>query len=250
MADIKHNATLSTDLISVWLTDDSGVTTDLKGSNTLTNSGVVETAGLQGDAGDFERADSDRLSIAFASQTGLNIAGDMSCATWINLESLPTVAGSNYQILTFKSADGNEVAYTFYIEDSANKLGFFYQGAGGTTLSVTNAAVFSGTGSYVHVGVSVDVSAASVIFYVNGSAVADTNSLSDATNMLTLSDGTFYIGADQVNTRYYIDGIVNQVVIWNKIASAAEFSDLYNSGIGIPYDDGSGSTNSNFFALM
>ena len=71
------------------MSDSSGLTTDLVTGtgNDMTNNGVASTTGVQGDAGTFVRAQTDDLSIADASQTGLDPSGDFSAAMWLTIPS-------------------------------------------------------------------------------------------------------------------------------------------------------------------
>jgi len=229
--DIKNDATLSTSLVSVWLTDSSGLTTDLHGSNDLTNDGVSLTTGVQGDAGDFEASQTDELNIADGSHTGLDFTSDMSWAFWIKPETLFTTAGG---IVDKWVGSGGNRSYEFYIiTDTTDKLHvkLTTDGTTGTSTDITvDLGEILSTGTDYLVGFSYDASAGEVKSYLNG-VLTDTQT--GAATSIYNSTAEFAIGKSGAG---YFDGVINQMVCWNKVAAAGEFSDLYNSGSGIPYE--------------
>lgn len=226
MASIQGD--LNTNLTSVWLSDSSGLTTDLHGSNDLTNSGVVLTTGVQGDAGDFERSDTtDYLTIADGSQTDLDFgSNDFTVALWINLESQP--ASSENYTMVFKR--GSHVGYGFdYRESGGTKYLRFLTGNGSGFDSVQIAQTLNSSTDYLLV---VTKSGTTGTIYVNASSIG-TGTLS-----ATVSDsGTaFFIGNAATGGDDPFDGVENQVAIWNGTAlNGTQINTLYNSGSGIPY---------------
>lgn len=91
---------------------------------------------------DLERGSSQYGAIVDASQTGLDLSTDFSFETWIKLESLPSVAGGNYSIIS-KDTTADR-SYDFGIktagEDSNTKLLLHMDGADGSTTFTDSSA--------------------------------------------------------------------------------------------------------------
>lgn len=227
--DIKNDASLGDgNLVSVWLTDSSGLLTDLHGSNDLTNNNTVTlTTGVQGDAGDFEATNTEWLSITDASQTGLDITGDISVAFWLKAES--TTAG-----IYVSKDDASDRSFWFQIDGAGKTNCFFQDGSNNQTRFRQTTATVTDTATDYHIVMTIDVSVPSCTMYVDGSSVAVTTELSAATSIKN-SATPFEIGRFGGNSNY-VDGIINQVAIYSKILDATDASNLYNSGSGIPYE--------------
>jgi len=230
LVDISTDGTLATDLVSAWLTDSSGLTTDLHSSNTLTNDGVSLTTGKQGDAGDFEASQTDELNIADGSQTGLDFTGDMSWAFWIKPETLFTTSAG---IINKWVNAGNNRAYQFYFDNSTNDRFGVYLSPNGTSGAQTISTVDLGedlsTGTDYHVVMTYDASAGVISAYLNG--VLKGVATGAATSIYN-SGAEFAIGKSGQGS---FDGIINQVLPYSRILTAGEVSNLYNGGDGLPY---------------
>ncbi len=232
--DIKNNATLSTNLISCWLSDSSGLTTDLvvaSGNDLDNNNSVTEVAGKQGDAGDFESGSSQSLSIDDGDVTGLDITGDISIACWLNFE---TVAGD----LTFASKSnnsGSQISWELKHEDGLN-WGLILS-ANGSSVEKYELAFVPSTGTWYHFAVSLDISAKTAEFFIDGQSIG-TDATGTASSMFN-SSAPFRIGAGRDDTHFF-DGIINQMCVWTKVLTASEVEALYNGGDGIPYEAGGG----------
>src|SRR5687768_7946971 len=101
---------LTEDLIAYWNLDEaSGTRTDSHGTNHLTDNNTVgSAAGLRGTAADFERDDTESLTIA--DNTGLS-AGDVEItfAAWVKLESK-----TNELVIFSKGTSGSGAYYVWY----------------------------------------------------------------------------------------------------------------------------------------
>lgn len=180
---------------------------------------------------DLEVSSSQYLSITDASQTGLNITGDMSIEMWVKLES-------DGIIQHFASKDNNGVSRSFgFLYPSDNKFQFLFIANGGaaTIVNSTSANLLT-VGTWAHIAAVVDVSIPSVSFYVDGSSVATTNILTSATD-INDSTAPFIIGgrlSSGVADRMF-DGLIDEVIIWDDIRTSTEISESYNSGDGKIY---------------
>lgn len=233
--DIKNDATLSTSLISHWeLEEASGTRVDSHGSNDLTDNNTVgQGTGKQGNCADFEDTNTEYLSITDASQSGLDFnTGDLSFSFWAAFESFP--AGGSEILSKFNATDGYGI-----ILDGTQKLVINYYSGGNRTKLTTDAAITTSGefGTFIHIAGAIDVSANTWTVYKNDSSVAVSTTLS-AASAIGNSSVDFNMGRRTAST-LYVDGLIDEVSMWNKILSSAEVTDLYNSGSGIPYDAGS-----------
>ena len=232
--DIKNDANLGASLTSCWLSDESGLTTDLvtgTGNDLTNNNTVALVAGVQGDAGDFERGSTEYLSIADGSQTGLDITSDFSFAAWINHETIST----QNPVISKWSTSSNR-SYFFDWNPSTLRLGVSDNGNGGGNTTVLSVAWSPSAATDYHIGVSYDVSAGAAIFYLDGSPLG-TQQTGGKTSIHS-GNAAFILGRASTTSGSYYDGIQNQVLVYDKILDATGFSDLYNSGSGIPFEGG------------
>ena len=198
--------------------------------NDLTNSGGAEyTADTPyaaiTEAVDLELTDGDYLYAA--DSTSLSISGDMTIEAWIKPESL----GASYQEIVAKSENG-AMSFRFQIDTGAAPCTMTFLAsddgsvtAGHFVASTTDAGQIN-TGSWVHVAVTFAIATEAIIFYVNGSAVADTNtgsigaSIFDGTQRPAI--GCQYAGG---TPERFFDGKVTDVRIWNDVRTPTEIND-------------------------
>ena len=228
MATIQGD--LGTNLTSVWLTDSSGLTTDLVTAtgNDLTNTGVALTTGVQGDAGDFELADStDELSRTEANLGGSLDFGsnDFTIAMWVKLESSPATGVK----FVLASQIGSDAGFHFQIRDDGGTEKLQFLTGNGSSFNAATITQTLTTGTDYHLAVT--KSSTTVTMYVDGSSIGT------GSGAATVSDSAddFVIGNESGGGDAF-DGIINQVCIWNGTAlSGANITTLYNSGSGIEY---------------
>lgn len=182
---------------------------------------------------DLELSSSQYAYITDASQTGLDITGDITIEAWIKLEQLPSTAGSIF-VITGKGDWGNAVntrAYYFAINTS-NKLFFSFSSDGGNSnvagTSSDSTSLFT-AGVWHHVAVTLDASASSMELYVDGVNVADTES--GSITSIYNSNNDFFVGSRKANGTYtdFFDGLIDEVRVWNDIRTSGEISANYDS---------------------
>ncbi len=223
---------LTDNLISYWKLDESsGNAADAHGSNTLTNNNTATYAAAKINNGVTLNGSSQYMSIADASQAGLDIVGDMSIAFWINFSSYSAstfyylmgkctfTGNSTRQWLIFKNVTGNN-KIDWEMTDGVNQI---RQGVAWTPTACT----------WYHVVAVYDASAGAVQFYVDGSA------LTNITGFYTSIQNTsapFEIGSTVDGVRsFYTPASYDEVGIWSRALSSGEVSQLYNSGSGLAY---------------
>lgn len=166
-----------------------------------------------------------------ADNADLSITEDISIELWIKLEQLPSTIGS-FVILVGKYDDGvAKISYLFYLE-SDNKGRFIYSADGTKTIRnifITDApiVVASDVGKWVHLAVTVDVSAKSATFYKNSSPVADTLDVDGGCTAIHDNDIEFGIGARPRQGVWggIFDGLMDDVRLWDDIRTEQEIND-------------------------
>jgi len=221
-------------LVAYWAFDEtSGVRNDsTPNNNDLTDNNTVSYAtGIISNGADFERSNSEYLSITDASQTGLDLTNDFSVSMWINPESLSSGIENN---LVGKYANAsNQRSYTFSYYPNTT-IFRMYNSSNGINVSNADISYSLSTGTWYHVVGVYDASAGSIQVYVNGSSVSTATGLNTS---IYNSSAPFHVGyiAD-LGTSYW-DGIIDELSIWNTTLSGSDITSLYNSGTGLSYAD-------------
>lgn len=240
MSDILTHSTLATGLISYWkMEETSGTRVDSHGSNDLTDNNTVGSGtGIIDTGADFERSNSEYLSIADAAQTGLN-PSDISISCWVKFETSNLFAG------LISKRNVNE-EYSFYFNNTNEIVCRFSDDGSRITVTESNP-IGNVTGTWYHFVITIDSSmgGTGVEYYENGTNIG--RSRVAANNAFGLYNGgsQFQIGA-MAGPANYLDAVVDEVGVWNRVLTSSEVTDLYNSGAGLPYDGGGGGGGSIF----
>lgn len=234
--DVKNDANLPTSLIAYWeMEETSGTRTDSHGSLDLSDTGSTgyTSSGVQNNAADFNGS-SQALSVADPwdyQHTG----NDFSYSLWFQPDNI----GSGYEQLYMHY---NSNKGTSLIVNNTNII--WYIGKITQWPSRTQAHGGLTNGNWYHLVLMFDSSAQQVNFYLNGSSI--TSGWVGATyhapfpNPANDPNTNLVIAANDGISGSWFDGKIDEVGYWEKILTATEISDLYNSGSGIPYDAGGG----------
>jgi hypothetical protein len=231
LTPVSASAQLTTSLIAYWeLGEASGNRADSHGSNTLAdNNTVTQAAGKVGNAADFERDNTEYLSIAdnAALSTG-DI--DVTMCAWVYFESLAMGAGQIRQIISKEGASDGEY-YLFY-DSTADRLTFTVYGAAayGSGAGVSWGSAPSATTWYFVCGWH-DATANTITIQVDNGTPLST---SHAAGIFD-SNGAFRLGLN--SAAQSMDGLIDQVGFWKRVLTSDERSFLYNSGNGRSYAD-------------
>lgn len=230
---------LRDNLVSWWeLNETSGTRYDAHGSNDLTdNNTVLYAAGKQGNGADFEDANSEYLSISDASQTGLDITGDLSFSCWIKPETTPS--GGAGMAMMYKWAGGSASYGLIYIDVAGTKkirLNIYQDGSNNIPFDWTVGSL--STTSFTHIVVRFDVlghpsGTGTAELFVNGTSVGTVTN--GSASSIYSGTGAFSISSLSSGIQWYWDGVIDEAGIWSKKLSDTEVSDLYNSGNGLNY---------------
>jgi len=174
--------------------------------------------GLNSRSGEFELDNSEFLSITDASQTGLDITGDMTVVAWVNPEDL-----SNNAIVGKWNSTGNQRGYIFHLV-TAIRTDFRFSTTGtDANTHVCNAGEGVALNVWTHVAVTYDASAGTCLQYKNGQHIYTEASLG---NVINDSTATFSIGRRDDGDLFF-DGLLDEVMIFDRILTGAEINDLY-----------------------
>lgn len=177
---------------------------------------------------DFELSSLQSLSITDANQTGLDLSTDFTFEAWINLEALPSTPNIQFTIAGKNDAGDGQRTYFFTIQNTDVLRMGFEANINGTSLTLfesSSAIVVSGdVGNWVHLAVAVDISVPSATMYKNGSSVADTEVLINATTIAN-STADFDIASLDNPASDFFDGLIDEVRVWSDIRTAAEIDD-------------------------
>lgn len=205
-------STLLDGLVSWWSLDEaSGTRVDSHGSNNLTDNNTVGSAtGKISTAASFVQANSEYLS-GTASLPG----GSFSFAAWVQ----PTSGGVAFYPYFEIDASGDACdVFAFQSKWQCRTQGNTILDSGvATSAGVWAFVVFGHDGSTAFIS-------------VNGGAKS---TLSNGALTFAATEN-FNIGK-QLNAGNYFDGLVDEAALWNRELTAAEITELYNSGNGIGY---------------
>lgn len=206
------------------LADDAGY------SVKVTIQDVAQTHSMQisGSAGSGDGPAGGFLSIADASQTGLDITGDLSIELWVRFGEIPISMTST---IIAKSNRTVSRAYELGIVNSGSTSLFFYEHAGGD--NTESVAWSPSTDTWYHVAVTRNGTTGDVKFYVDG--VQQGTTQSGPTTAITNSTAPFIIGSGMIagNDENDFVGRVDEVRIWNTERSAAQIlGNMHTSMVG------------------
>lgn len=223
---------LTTGLVSCWSMDEaSGTRDDAYGTNDLTdNNTVLNSATAKfGSSADFERTNSEYLSITDAAQSGLEFgSGDFAIGGWIQLES------NNFHTLVAKYQATNQFAFQLrefpdatdetWVDISSN--GSSVTQAGQNQPGITNWS----TATWYFLLYEYDASAGTVYVALN-----DGTAQSDAGYPTSIFDGTaaFTVGVGLLAGAEYFDGLMDEWFVYNTLLDDSQEAEIYNSGSGM-----------------
>lgn len=214
----------------VWhLSEATGTRYDSSGNgNHLTdNNSVVNATGKVNKGADFESSLSQYLSITDASQTGLDITGDLSYVFWIKYETLPgngVIGGVMGKWNTGSSGNWSYGFFDYYT--GADYLFGTFSSEDGTTNNNQNTAVTISADTWYRVVALVDISVPQTTFYVNGSSVGSSTNGSQTS---LFYDGNLPFRIGNFGDSAYLDAVVEGVRIYNGLFDADWITTDYNN---------------------
>ncbi len=215
----KHavwSASLNVDLVNYYKLDEgSGAVIDSTENINVTNSGATNTTGIILSAYDFESTESDKMT------------GD----------SLIGISGDQARTISFwYKKEDNVSSEIISMGGGGVKEGFrFRLGSGGTALSIVYSAglatasnVTPQDAEFHHYAANYDGNFVNV--FIDGDITGN-----ESEGALSTTDTTLKIGTDQTGAAEFVDGVLDEIGIWNRSLSSLEIKQLYNNGNAISF---------------
>lgn len=235
---INEAATIvsTTDLVSFWKLDEaSGTRVDSFGSNDLTDNNTVgQATSLTGvpytDGADFERTNSEYLSIADGTQSGLSpLPTDFTVSAWVKLESIPAstslIVAAQDDYGTGTAADRS---WVLVYNTATSRFQFYLFGGASFSVATANNFGAASTATWYCVCATYDSTAQQTAIQVDA-GTADTASHTIGTNNST---APVAVGGRFNNTAFdsgsAFDGVVQSLSYWSRVLSDAEITALAN----------------------
>ena len=216
---------LLTHMVSWWTFDEeSGNRIDVHGSNDLIPFNTPGFAiGKISNAADFISASSERMATS-GSPVDLRLTGDKTIAYWNFFEG---VTGERHFGI-------DSVTREWFIAPVIPTDGYaFFAWNSGDVLKNVNSGVVPTSGNWYMVVAMYDDVANELQISVNNSTII--KATTGATSMRTSGSDKLDVGSYSGGTSSFIDGRLDEGVVFNAILTAAEITRLYNSGAGMAY---------------
>ena len=171
---------------------------------------------------DLESSSSQYAFITDASQTGLDITGNITLEGWVNFESLPT-SGNTFAFAGKYDFDNNNRSYYFAINNNAGTYRFLFVTSDTGiifTQAFQNLSSAPSTGTWYHYAAS--KSSSTVTFYIDG--VSEGTGTVDSSQFNGNAD--FSIGSIVGNAAtFFFDGKLSLWRAWSSARSQSEIDD-------------------------
>ena len=183
-------------------------------------------------------------SINCGNDAALDITGSLSLSAWVNVPNL-----SNNGVVVAKGNVGGEystVQYSLYVYND-NTVRFELSNGNGSEVDTTDTTDAIPVDTWTYLAAVFDASAGTTRIYINGEeSVSDT---SMGYTAIRSNTGNCSIGADIVSTRYYLNGKLANVQIWDAAWSASDVQYAYTHPEKFAYNTpGTSLTSSNLKA--
>lgn len=193
-------------------------------SNTLTNNGATESSDTpfaqSSVAVDLELSEGDYLWAA--DSASLSITGDITIEAWVKWENVPANNVSSYVVAKWEVA-GSGLSYGAYLFNNAGQMTMrFILSSDGTTSNFDIHSIdiaTPNTGQYYHYAWVFDASTATAELFID---VVSQGTSTDTETSIADTDTTVRIGSRQESPFDYVDGIVDEVRIWNDKRTSEE----------------------------
>lgn len=205
--------------VGMWLFDEGGgdIAEDSSGSNndgTLVND-PKWVGGKFGSALEFDGVD-DRIEVPY--HESLNLPTDLTIAAWVKLDNytdnpqLVSKAGQGWEPYRVEFTSGNTLLWA---SDAAN------------TREGISAGMPLGLNEWKHL--TITYSNGDTVFYIDGTEIA--RAKSNITPLKTTTSGLLFIGARSATSPNYLEGLIDEVAIFNVALPERDIQDIVNKGL-------------------
>lgn len=219
---LRGSSTISIDInnISYCYDFDGNVLDSISGHHGTINNGVTFSTGKIGsECADFDGASNTRINLGTLDVPNVN---EFSVSVWFNCRSI------NDDRIISKASSANISDHIFAMILSSNVVGIRMSAGGFGTGSQLLGTTNINTNIWYHMIMWYNGTLYKI--YLNGveEASASKSGSVPTSNIIYTAIGNQPSGGDN----YAFDGLIDQLVFWNKALTVQEISDLYNGGIG------------------
>ncbi len=204
---------------------------DETGSLTVTNNGVTITTGKVGNGGDFEDTESDYLTLG--DNLGFDAEDPFTFLFWVKLET-----STNQFFISKQLNSGNFTGYGFFYVPSVPELRFELTNDNSPSKILSeDYSITLSTGTWYHFAVRNDGgrTPAALSVYRDASEVTATTSVNTLAGNTIVSSAPFLISSRGNGSVFPIDGVMDEVKVYNRELKVIEIQQDYNSGNGLLY---------------
>jgi parallel beta-helix repeat protein len=225
----SQNFTTDGNIVSYWYLEEAANNRlDGKGTNNLTAVGSpLPSRSVDAKQGTYSlnlvRANNNGLTDTAANQTSLNITGSLTLACWVKFSTI-----TNSGDLICKTGANGQRGYRLVFAGGDNPFQFIINTDGtDATQKFTSTATHPSVGVWYHVVGVNDQTAHTLQIYVNGLADGSATAFTGTMNTTTVN---FTVGHESRGIDQ-IDGLMDEVAVFNRALSAAEVATLYSGGL-------------------
>jgi len=213
-------------LLSYYKLDEaSGNALDAHSTNELTDvNTVTSAAGVIGTSREFTVAQAE----SFHKANVLNLAGDFTLQAWIK----PTTV-SGVRVVVARRGDWSVSSINYLVYQDNDRLRFAIGFTDGAFLEILSPAASLVAGEWHHIVCVHNDTTEETRLYINGAA--PTTGTYTGKTLATTALDSFRIGAQHDNSTNW-NGAIDEVGVWDRVLTAGEVADLYNSGSGLAYE--------------
>ena len=219
---------LTDSLQGYWdLDEESSTRSDstANGNDLTDNNTVLFGTGIISNGADFEKDNTEYLTITDVSQTGLDTTGDFTIQAWVKIEQEP--ASDTQWVIVAKEIDGAANGYALMYHES---LGIRTVVSTGGNQAINFAHNLS-TSAFEHLVFRFTDSSKEHSIWIDGSEQTGTG-----TDSPPDTGAAFSIASNGTNGgNNTFDGLIDEVGFWDRALTDAEIGELYNSGAGLAY---------------
>lgn len=220
-------------IISMWrMEETSGDLIDQFSVNNLTATNITyQVTGKVNKAVSFDGTSTSIAKITNANQRKLDIPSseDRTYAFWFNTSNI-----SDDGIMLDKRSplDSPAGATQIYISSTGAIQCFFVEDFGGNFVTLDSTTTGLNDGNWHLLICTFTRSATGLRLYIDNSE--DASSPKNASALAAVASfGSFTLGGSDFSTAYQYTGVLDEVIIWNRVITAGERTTLWNSGAGV-----------------
>jgi len=226
-------------LVGYWTMDDNAANTTVVDSSGNGNDGTarqytraLSSTGRINGALNFNGIDD---YIDCGSASSLDITGSVSISAWVKLDSLPDY---DYQTIVAKRGAGTDAGANYALRkggyENGDELQFYYHDGTNWHVYTTFGANLT-WGQWYHIVVTFEFGRGkSIKFYLNNNLLKGMWTSGDGNSSVQLNTKPVTIGG--LTAGQGAEGSIDNVMIFDKVLSSAEISNLYNEGAGLRVD--------------